>query len=107
MDFMPSLPKAKLTALRKTVIELVLATDMKQHFAIVTHFTATIGSIKADNPLCDKPLVTSSTSSKHGWATALPDAPEVSDADRLTVMQLALKCSDLGHTVTALPVHKR
>jgi cAMP-specific phosphodiesterase 4 len=107
MDFMPNLPKAQLTALRKTVIELVLATDMKQHFAIVTHFTATIGTNKADNPLCDKPLVTSPANTKQGCADVSNGAMEVSDADRLTVMQLALKCSDLGHTVTALPVHKR
>lgn len=38
-NFIGSLPKAEFEKFRKIVIELVLATDMKQHFSILSHFT--------------------------------------------------------------------
>lgn len=37
--FLNSLTKPELDKFRKSVIELVLATDMKQHFSILSHFT--------------------------------------------------------------------
>jgi hypothetical protein len=38
-NFLSSLPKCEFERFRKVVIELVLATDMKQHFSILSHFT--------------------------------------------------------------------
>jgi hypothetical protein len=38
-NFLSALPKAEFEKFRKVVIELVLATDMKQHFSILSHFT--------------------------------------------------------------------
>lgn len=38
-NFLAALPKAEFEKFRKVVIELVLATDMKQHFSILSHFT--------------------------------------------------------------------
>jgi hypothetical protein len=38
-NFLAGLPKAEADRFRKLVIELVLATDMKQHFSILSHFT--------------------------------------------------------------------
>lgn len=38
-NFLSSLPKSEFERFRKVVIELVLATDMKQHFSILSHFT--------------------------------------------------------------------
>jgi hypothetical protein len=38
-NFLAALPKAELDRFRKLVIDLVLATDMKQHFSILSHFT--------------------------------------------------------------------
>jgi hypothetical protein len=38
-NFPAALPKCEFERFRKVVIELVLATDMKQHFSILSHFT--------------------------------------------------------------------
>ena len=38
-NFAAALPKAQAERFRRVVIELVLATDMKQHFSILSHFT--------------------------------------------------------------------
>jgi hypothetical protein len=38
-NFLAALPKCEFERFRKVVIELVLATDMKQHFSILSHFT--------------------------------------------------------------------
>ncbi|GIL46288.1 hypothetical protein Vafri_3305 [Volvox africanus] len=38
LDFLAPLSKAERAGFRKMVIELVLATDMKQHFSILSHF---------------------------------------------------------------------
>ena len=40
-----TLTQAEYDKLRKTIIDMVLATDMKQHFAIVSHFTTVCGCI--------------------------------------------------------------
>ncbi|GFH20844.1 3'5'-cyclic nucleotide phosphodiesterase, partial [Haematococcus lacustris] len=40
MNFLQAMPKATYDRLRKLVIELVLGTDMKQHFSIIGQFTA-------------------------------------------------------------------
>mmetsp|Transcript_29009 Transcript_29009/g.75040 ORF Transcript_29009/g.75040 Transcript_29009/m.75040 type:complete len:974 (+) Transcript_29009:37-2958(+) len=41
-NFLDGLPKAEYSRLRKIVIDLVLATDMKQHFALVGQFNAVV-----------------------------------------------------------------
>ncbi|KAF5828526.1 hypothetical protein DUNSADRAFT_17484, partial [Dunaliella salina] len=41
-DFLAKLSKAEYARLRKTIIDLVLATDMKQHFALMGQFNAVV-----------------------------------------------------------------
>lgn len=45
------LPKQEFIQLRKAIIELVLATDMKQHFAVLGHFNALLQQAKAKSCL--------------------------------------------------------
>ncbi|KAG2437377.1 hypothetical protein HXX76_006029 [Chlamydomonas incerta] len=49
LNVLAPLPSADRAAFRKLVIELVLSTDMKQHFAILSHFN-TVHSLVAHTP---------------------------------------------------------
>ncbi|KAL6764769.1 3'5'-cyclic nucleotide phosphodiesterase [Haematococcus lacustris] len=73
-NFLPDLTKAEYDKLRKTIIDLVLATDMKQQY---------VGLDDEDTRI------------------VVP----LDETERLISLQLALKCSDLGHVAAALPVH--
>ncbi|KAL6763789.1 3'5'-cyclic nucleotide phosphodiesterase [Haematococcus lacustris] len=87
-NFMPDLTKAEHDKLRKTVIDLVLATDMKQHFSIVSHFT-TVHRLGSGGSMAPSAQI------------VVP----LDETERMISLQLALKCADLGHTAAALPVH--
>ncbi|KAJ9530480.1 hypothetical protein QJQ45_012452 [Haematococcus lacustris] len=121
LNFLQAMPKATYDRLRKLVIELVLGTDMKQHFSIVGSFTAmhriapgapakTTTSIKhIEAP--SMPSVDSSqqdpadTLSGRSYAEEDSRMLPVSDQDKVLSLQMALKCSDLGHLAAPLPVH--
>ncbi|KAG2490632.1 hypothetical protein HYH03_011023 [Edaphochlamys debaryana] len=81
LDILAQLSQAERTTFRKQVIELVLATDMKQHFSILSHFNTVHRGAPAPQP--------------------------VDDTERLLSLQVALKCADIGHLGEELPVHKR
>ncbi|KAJ9526981.1 hypothetical protein QJQ45_025308 [Haematococcus lacustris] len=150
--------------LRKLMVELVLSTDMKQHFAIIGSFTALHragGAGEASHSATVKSKFSkqlsalrhgdqlsssgssighqgcnhSSVASKQGQAVGQPELQPVSDQDKLlslqarqaalqdkllcltephkqthhqhswSCLQMALKCSDLGHLAAPLPVH--
>ncbi|KAJ9511901.1 hypothetical protein QJQ45_004504 [Haematococcus lacustris] len=111
-NFMPDLTKAEHDKLRKTVIDLVLATDMKQHFSIVSHFTTVhrLGSggsmapSVASLPIPRRSLScgSSNNNSLFGGAGSGVDDEEaqivvpLDETERMISLQLALKCADLG-----------
>lgn len=121
-------------AFRKQVIETVLATDMKQHFAIVSHFstkfaplgmrrtssspssngspmaTASAGSMTCRVPLSRRgsSRAASMASSVASMALSTRDAPLSLDAETLSlVMQLVMKCADLSNLAAEHPVYWR
>ncbi|KAJ9520995.1 hypothetical protein QJQ45_022698, partial [Haematococcus lacustris] len=151
MNFLQAMPKATYDRLRKLVIELVLGTDMKQHFSIIGQFTAlhrTGGDGQAAGRKVSQP---GQATELHMGSTAAPSAKDgmellyrsressmrslhaqpVSEQDKLlglqrvlglvllypntlamaiempilAALQMALKCSDLGHLAAPLPVH--
>ncbi|GIL94723.1 hypothetical protein Vretimale_939 [Volvox reticuliferus] len=129
LDFLAPLSKAERTNFRKQVIEMVLATDMKQHFSILSHFN-TVHRLAAYSQAA--PMAPSS--SKHGKKLLrrtvshalscndnIPDptsavfgsywnepAPKpVDETERLLSLQMALKAADIGHLGEELEVHKR
>ncbi|GIL62517.1 hypothetical protein Vafri_16725 [Volvox africanus] len=119
--FMSHLPKADTDRLRKMVIELVLATDMKQHFAIMSHFT-TVHRLGAANSVTPSLLSgterrrsSSNASSINSLAQGGSGCPveidkiviPLDENERILSLQMALKCSDLGHVSASLPVHCR
>ncbi|KAL6762148.1 hypothetical protein V8C86DRAFT_1806156 [Haematococcus lacustris] len=124
LNFLQALPQPAWDRLRKLVIELVLGTDMKQHFSIIGAFTAlhrtapdaqpaskaggvlglhTLGpsTASSDSPQDPHPVVGSSSNSHSERKVPQP----LSEQDKLISLQMALKCSDLGHLAAPLPVH--
>jgi len=74
------LPAKQYKPIRKTIIEMVLATDLSQHFDIVGQFKTQFKGNRIDKT-----------------------APQ----DRLLVLRMALKCGDLGHAAKSLEQHKQ
>ncbi len=72
--------KENISLFRKTVVELVLATDLGMHFDIISQFKSAVqgGQIV-----------------------------KTSDKSRLLINKMALKCGDLGHSAKQLTLHKR
>eukprot|EP00899_Mesostigma_viride_P002152 jgi/Mesvir1/11938/Mv26143-RA.1 len=65
---------------RHTVIEMVLASDLKRHFGVLDAFKARV-------------------SQGTPWDMER-------DSDRLLLLQMALKAADIGHAVKPLAIHK-
>ncbi|KAG2486839.1 hypothetical protein HYH03_014522 [Edaphochlamys debaryana] len=135
LDALAPLGKEQRAALRKMVIDLVLGTDMKQHFAMLSQFKAVRRSgrkgSEGQNTTLMPPLLYESERDRHrscaanaiGFTSAAnaigcssaantgsgPQGPPtpVDDAERLLSLQLALKVADIGHLGSELGVHKR
>ncbi|KAL6758843.1 3'5'-cyclic nucleotide phosphodiesterase [Haematococcus lacustris] len=86
LNFLSQFPKDAKDKLRKMVIELVLATDMKNHMAITSQFS-TVHSLMA------KP--------------AASTQPPLDEAERLLSLQVALKCADIGMIAEGQEVNMR
>lgn len=122
-------------AFRKQVIETVLATDMKQHFAIVSHFStkfapmgmrrtssspssngSPMATASAGSMTCRVPLSRRGSSRAASMASSVAsmslstctDALLSLDAETLSlVMQLVMKCADLSNLAAEHPVYWR
>lgn len=81
---------------RRLVIELVLATDMTRHFSFVSQFNTTYNIINAAADADPGTLVPKTAKKKIDYS--LPET-------RLTMLQMAIKCSDLGHGARMLALH--
>ncbi|MEW5307541.1 MAG: hypothetical protein WDW36_009929 [Sanguina aurantia] len=125
-NFSQNLKKAQFVQLRKMLIDLVMATDMKQHFSIVSQFgalhrlsrhTSDGGNGPAQCTLAappsseqgggagtrDRPAAPPVPPSQH---TVPPKVP-LDSTERLLSIQMALKLADLGHLSAPLHVHLR
>ncbi|KAG2490637.1 hypothetical protein HYH03_011028 [Edaphochlamys debaryana] len=136
LNVLAPLSQPEKTAFRKQVIELVLSTDMKQHFSILSHFN-TVHRLSAyqqqalqqqQQQSTQQPQARGAAKQRQSLRRAVskprtlePNAVElafsdmwtenapkpVDDTERLLSLQMALKCADIGHLGEELPVHKR
>ena len=89
----------------QTVIELVLGTDMKQHFAIASQFATvhrlntSAASIAASYPHKQKPA--------SGEAATTNSLTPLHESERLLSLQVALKVADLSNLARDLPTYLR
>jgi hypothetical protein len=88
-DFLADCSKTQQRAFRKTVIDLVLATDMAHHFDVVGKFTTKVGN--------DTALAGLTGGDK--WLA-------MNEEQRMLTLKLALKVSDIGHCFTELEQHQ-
>lgn len=91
-NFMAGVPQRQREYMRKLVIDLVLATDMKQHFAIHSMFQS-------------KLQVVSSCGGNESDSGSDHQLMPMNDVDKSLVLQMALKCADLGHLTCSRAVH--
>ncbi|KAG2497449.1 hypothetical protein HYH03_004604 [Edaphochlamys debaryana] len=122
LDVLAPLSTQERASFRKQAIELVLATDMKQHFSLLSHFntvhrlagyTAGAAGAAGAGPGA-APGLAAQRSSRVLLAVS-PDRPDVSDVaprpkddmERLLALQVAMKAADLGHLGENLEVHQR
>jgi len=85
LNFLDALPRKAFQRLRKMVIELVLGTDMAKSGSIVTSFKSVLES--------------SSSSAEQGCFQ--PQRVE----DAILLLQMAIKCADLGHLTLSWELH--
>ncbi|KAL6765019.1 hypothetical protein V8C86DRAFT_1223041 [Haematococcus lacustris] len=109
LNFLALLPKASWERLRKLMVELVLGTDMKQHFSIIGAFTALhrLNTSEAQGSARISGAGKQESLPSYGKASSstVDELQPVSEQDKLLSLQMALKCSDLGHLAAPLPVH--
>ncbi|KAJ3146562.1 cAMP-specific 3',5'-cyclic phosphodiesterase 4A [Irineochytrium annulatum] len=79
-NFLAQMPRPEFRALRETVIEMVLATDLSQHFVIISAF-------------------------KNKVAQAFD--PEESREDRVLLWKVLMKCADVSNPTKEWPLYER
>ncbi|GFH30211.1 phosphodiesterase, partial [Haematococcus lacustris] len=109
LNFLAALPKASWERLRKLMVELVLGTDMKQHFSIIGAFNALHRSSSSGSHESTRVSAAGTQESLPSCGKAssstVGELQPVSEQDKLLSLQMAMKCSDLGHLAAPLPVH--
>ncbi|GIL58439.1 hypothetical protein Vafri_13575 [Volvox africanus] len=119
LDVLAPLATEQRSTFRKQVIEMVLATDMKQHFSLLSHFS-TVHRLASFNKT--SALGTGTGYGQAGEArnsldiamvsTATPSMRELApkpldETERVLSLQMVIKAADLGHLGEGLDVHKR
>lgn len=97
--FLRKLPQDKKIRLRKLLIDCVLATDMKQHFSILSKFQGRL-QVKVRS----QRSMTGADDQRRSLDTPLITED---DNDRSLVLQVCLKCADVGHLSAPWEVHHR
>lgn len=114
-DFLAALPIKAKERFRKQVIEMVLATDMKQHFTQLslfnTKFSTPTPMAKVSQPaFASKSTRMQSTkrmvnSLSFARVASRMGGPVMDDDTRSLVLQMSLKVADLGHLASPQSVH--
>ena len=130
------MPPKAMTVFRKQVIEMVLGTDMKQHFTVMSLFSSKFPSNSSSGHGTKN---TSGTASPGGGAGGRARSPSgggsssggamsslssmdigkllvagssnsafaIDEEGRSLAFQMALKCADLGHLCSSKAVHRK
>ncbi|PNW86010.1 hypothetical protein CHLRE_03g204689v5 [Chlamydomonas reinhardtii] len=111
LDALSTLSKTERGTFRKQVIEMVIGTDMKQHFAILAHFNTVHRlasySVQTAKPQASGGLEGAARTVSIGGALTTNAPRPIDETERLLTLQVALKVADIGHLGEDLEVHKR
>ncbi|KAG2445940.1 hypothetical protein HXX76_000543 [Chlamydomonas incerta] len=101
-NFIKKIPREKWVRLRRLLIDMVLATDMKQHFNILSKFQSKL-QVKLRSTNFAAPNLSHLESPSNEDPLPISD----DDADKSLVLQVGLKCADVGHLAAPWEVHHR
>eukprot|EP00238_Polyblepharides_amylifera_P006140 CAMPEP_0196576136 /NCGR_PEP_ID=MMETSP1081-20130531/5478_1 /TAXON_ID=36882 /ORGANISM="Pyramimonas amylifera, Strain CCMP720" /LENGTH=888 /DNA_ID=CAMNT_0041894667 /DNA_START=359 /DNA_END=3025 /DNA_ORIENTATION=+ len=102
-DFMEkSLSRSQKHTLRSNIIALVLATDMQEHFNILSAFKAKIMSRAKSSKDFRESTGSGGTSLRDFRSHQLQSC---TSEERLLIMKMALKCADIGHITLPVQAH--
>ncbi|KXZ51295.1 hypothetical protein GPECTOR_13g782 [Gonium pectorale] len=119
LDALGQLAPAERVAFRKQVLDLVMATDMKQHFSLLAHFNTAhqLAPYSKEAAGVQGGAARRPRPSRCGGAEMEEDAADApasshaprpkDETERTLSLQIALKCADLGHLGEELEVHSR
>ncbi|EFJ48257.1 3'5'-cyclic nucleotide phosphodiesterase [Volvox carteri f. nagariensis] len=124
LDVLAPLTTDQKSTFRKQVIEMVLATDMKQHFSLLSHFSTVhrLASYNKPAAVAGGPPPSGSVGATSADCKASLELPAVSiaspsmldmapkpldETERLLSLQMVIKAADLGHLGEGFEVHKR
>jgi len=102
-NFLHNMERDTYRTLRTLMIDLVLATDMKRHFDILSQFQVSL-SIRKDSSSSPTSSGDVSSGARNLWVR-IPDN-EMDDAQHTLKLQVALKVADLGHLAAPQGVHR-
>mmetsp|Transcript_2366 Transcript_2366/g.3276 ORF Transcript_2366/g.3276 Transcript_2366/m.3276 type:complete len:681 (-) Transcript_2366:305-2347(-) len=116
-NFISRLPRVQRRRVRDIVIEMILATDMSEHFDVLSSFKSKVlpkmqASTKTTIPK-EEWNVSTPPDSKDGKMPVVPNSaskttPErdlLSPEERVVLLRMALKCADIGHVTLPLQAH--
>mmetsp|Transcript_30321 Transcript_30321/g.85696 ORF Transcript_30321/g.85696 Transcript_30321/m.85696 type:complete len:505 (+) Transcript_30321:404-1918(+) len=107
-NFISHLDTDQYRSLRSLVIDLVLATDMKRHFDILSQFQVGLSvrpNKEAIGNAGDSPVVRATGGVRNLWER-IPDN-QMDDAQHALKLKVALKVADLGHLSAPNHVHRQ
>ncbi|KAJ3255308.1 cAMP-specific 3',5'-cyclic phosphodiesterase 4D [Boothiomyces macroporosus] len=81
-NFLAHLTKAEFKSIREIVVDLVLATDLTQHFALLSMFKSKVASAETFDPYETR-------------------------EDRMLLFKIMIKCSDVSNPTKDLPIYKQ
>lgn len=109
-NFLGRVPKKNKEIMRKQMIDMVLATDMKQHFAIHSMFQTKMQVSSNKSSHSGSTRASRSTNGAHGLIRDTSRELEMTKLDedsKSLALQVALKCADLGHLASPRPTHRK
>ena len=109
MDWTRQLEGGQQQRLRKLVIQLVMATDMKEHFTLLGAFGTLLHKTRHATLLRRRLRASVSAAGGDGQQQAQQQqhCGGLSDSETVLVLQMALKVADLGHLRAPLDIHRR
>ncbi|KAG2436688.1 hypothetical protein HXX76_006216 [Chlamydomonas incerta] len=111
LDALAPLSKTDRGTFRKQVIEMVMGTDMKQHFAILAHFNTVHRlasySVQSAKPRASGGLERAARTVSTSAASTVNAPRPIDETERLLTLQVALKVADIGHLGEEIEVHCR
>lgn len=106
-NFLENVSAAVKQRVRQSVIDMVLATDLKSHLPVITQFCFKFKAAKTSASGDTSSQSRSRSSSQRSDRGASPPCVSTDAEERMLVLQMVIKLADLGHLAAHRAVHCR